>query len=488
MKTLLIVEDEKMIRQGIRTMVQRSGVPVDVILECSNGLMALEVLKEQHVDVMFTDIRMPKMDGIALVRAVQELEHVPEIVAISGFDDFTYAVEMLRNGVREYILKPVERDKIVEVLTMLESELNERMQRDITEQKMGIAQIKHVLTGQASKEEVDFLLDKYEDQFFPGGYYVCAAGKGFASELKSGSIFINDMKEVNLLIIETEKLLETERTEMVQQSVGISLEHHGIREIKEAYFEAMNARKRAFYRGGQVVRYAEPVTRIPEGLMQQERRHVDAEAWTKRLHLIGTDRTEDLDVHWNGLFEAVKRGHVRVEDFEEGMAGFLKDFANLYRSLIHEEEEKRIQKLGYMYSFDNVEDYRDALMNLVFQIHDAINEKADDSRNQQKIKQAIAYIEANFDKDLNMAVVSNEISMNYSLFSYVFKQYTGSNFVNYLRDIRVKEAKRLLKDTDMKVVDISQCIGYDNEKHFMKVFKTCTGVSPSEYRKNTAQR
>ncbi|GFI69219.1 HTH-type transcriptional regulator YesS [Lachnospiraceae bacterium] len=83
-----------------------------------------------------------------------------------------------------------------------------------------------------------------------------------------------------------------------------------------------------------------------------------------------------------------------------------------------------------------------------------------------------------------MAVVSNHISMNYSLFSYVFKQYTGNNFVNYLKEIRIQEAKRLLEETDMKVVDISGRVGYENEKHFMKTFKASCGVSPTEYRKN----
>lgn len=83
-----------------------------------------------------------------------------------------------------------------------------------------------------------------------------------------------------------------------------------------------------------------------------------------------------------------------------------------------------------------------------------------------------------------MAVVSNHISMNYSLFSYVFKQYTGNNFVNYLKEIRIQEAKRLLEETDMKVIDISCRVGYENEKHFMKTFKATLGVSPTEYRKN----
>lgn len=116
MNTVLIVEDEKLIRQGIRTIVQRSGVPVQNFMECNNGQLALEILENQPVDVMFTDIRMPKMDGIELVEAMQKLEHKPLTVAISGYDDFSYAVQMMRMGVREYILKPIEREQITAIL------------------------------------------------------------------------------------------------------------------------------------------------------------------------------------------------------------------------------------------------------------------------------------------------------------------------------------------------------------------------------------
>jgi len=83
-----------------------------------------------------------------------------------------------------------------------------------------------------------------------------------------------------------------------------------------------------------------------------------------------------------------------------------------------------------------------------------------------------------------MAMVSNEISMNYSAFSLAFKEVTGQNFVNYLREIRMQKAKQLLDETDKKVLEISTLVGYEDEKHFMKSFKSMYGVTPSEYRKN----
>ena len=102
----------------------------------------------------------------------------------------------------------------------------------------------------------------------------------------------------------------------------------------------------------------------------------------------------------------------------------------------------------------------------------------------EKMEEAISYIRENYAKDLNMAMVSNHICMNYSLFSAAFKEHTGVNFVNYLKEIRIAEAKRLLIQTEDKITEIAKQVGFENDKHFMKSFKTACGVSPSEFRKD----
>nr|MCR5754632.1 response regulator [Acetatifactor sp.] len=166
MHTLLIVEDEKMIRQGIKAMVQRSGVPIDIILECGNGEVALEILKSQPVDVMFTDIRMPKMDGIALVKAMQELPHRPLTVAVSGYDEFSYAVEMLRAGVREYILKPVDREQVKQILEKLDAEITQQKEKTEHTRTIGGQQLKHLMQdGQISEAELAAIVSEFGDSF-----------------------------------------------------------------------------------------------------------------------------------------------------------------------------------------------------------------------------------------------------------------------------------------------------------------------------------
>lgn len=123
MNTILIAEDEKFIRMGLKTMVQRSGIPVGEVLEARDGEEALEILRQRSVDLLITDIRMPKMDGIALVEQLNTLPHSPMVLVVSGYDDFNYAVAMLRSGVSDYLLKPVERQKLCEVLEKLEGNI-----------------------------------------------------------------------------------------------------------------------------------------------------------------------------------------------------------------------------------------------------------------------------------------------------------------------------------------------------------------------------
>jgi len=485
MKTVLIVEDEKLIRQGIKAMVKRSGVPVEVVMECENGEMALEIVKSQKIDVMFTDIRMPKMDGIELVHRIAECRHIPIIVVISGYDDFSYAVEMLRNGVREYLLKPVQREKIKELLYKFEEELEEKKQQRKTETQIGYQQLKYLfMQGRnISEEELDSLQQKYEDYFYKDPYVVCVFGKQTEFEADHSVIYLEDVGEGKVCIVE-----EKNRDQLLQNfqdvCVGISQTHQGLLECRQAYDEACQARKLAFCSESNVEFGQSVARKVPEGLKIEAAKLLDEQARMQRLQMIGTDKTEELSTTWEHLFEETRRGRIEPGEFFDVLQSFLDEVGKIYRNVMTEEDETIKHRCQRALEFNSLGELQECLLDWILDIHDRIQNQMDTNRNQLKMKLAVEYIHENYNHDLNMAVVSNYISMNYSLFSFSFKQYTGSNFVNYLKDIRIKEAKRLLSETDMKIVEISQSVGYDNEKHFMKIFKSTCGVSPSEYRKN----
>lgn len=485
MKTVLIVEDEKMIRQGIRAMIQRSGVPVEVIMECANGEMALDILRSQKVDVMFTDIRMPKMTGIELVQKVKELSEKPLIVAISGYADFAYAVEMLRMGAREYLLKPVEREKLWEVLRNLEQEISKDRENSRTSKRLGYQQLKYLMLNERiTEEEIATMQTEYESEFDLREYQVCVLNpKDVEASQEQPYIYLHNIEGDDVYLVPKKNTQLLLKNELAQEYVGVSLVHSGIRELRTAYKEAVDARHRAFCVGRMPVFAQESEKHVPEEFCERGQRLLGAEMKLQRVQLIGTDKTEELVKAWNGLFYAVRNEWIKPSDFVNSMNDFFKETQKTYRNILTEDQEE-VKRLKVYYAFPTLTDWQAEFMEWLLALHEQINSRFDSSKNQQKIKQAIAYIQENFDRDLNMAVVSNHISMNYSLFSSLFKEYTGSNFVNYLKGIRMEEAKRLLAKTDLRVIDISTKIGYDNEKHFMKIFKASCGVSPSEYRKN----
>ncbi len=482
MDTVLIVEDEKLIRQGIKSMILRSGVPVQTIMECNNGLMALEILKEQTVDVMFTDIRMPKMDGIALVQNMQELEHKPLTVVISGYDDFSYAVEMLRKGVREYILKPVDREQIMSIMQKLEKELLEKKEEQEEKRKIGYQQLRYLCTNHGiSDTEKELICKRYGDSFFQGEYVVCCSNyEAEEEELNSACIYLKDVEEQQVFLVEHENKGFLLKNELRGCYVGCSKVFSGIMQLDTAFRQACTARKRAFSECEKLVTYEAGMEN--EGV-EAELTENDMQLLESMVHMLGTSRVEEAVQAVRALIRDVRTGKLPIGLFQKQICHFLMRVAKNYENVLKVREEN-VLELQEIYRYQTIDEYQEILVNWMYQFNELISEEFDDYKNKQKVQQALGFIHENYNKDLNMAVVSNHISMNYSLFSHAFKQYTGKNFVNYLKELRIQEAKRLLEETDMRIIEISLAVGYENEKHFMKLFKAVCGVSPTEYRKN----
>ena len=102
--------------------------------------------------------------------------------------------------------------------------------------------------------------------------------------------------------------------------------------------------------------------------------------------------------------------------------------------------------------------------------------------NRKKMQQAVDYIRKNYDRPIDMAEVSNQISMNYTMFSSLFKQYTGMNFTTWPRKIRIEKAKRLLQNTDNKLNEVCRSVGFEDASRFTKIFREETGMTPRAYR------
>ncbi|WP_029233475.1 response regulator transcription factor [Butyrivibrio sp. VCB2006] len=481
MQTVLVVEDEKLIRQGISAMIKRCGVPVTEVIECANGLKAMEILRQKEVDVMFTDIRMPKMNGIELVKTMQELERLPITIAVSGYDDFSYAVEMMRHGVREYILKPVERDKLREVMEKLEKEISQKKDTEQKTEKLGKKFLKYILTdGEDNREDMEIL----------GKRIKADAGDSFNvlvttrdDEVQKELVDIEPIAEIegmDVFIIGTDKLQCIKKRICDEEDgfvsyAGISDTFSDVGMLKNAYLQAKTRREKAFFAEEPVL--SDKEIKVQDALAENGRKLCEKTAVSARVQLTGTDRVGAIEKEWNAFFIAAKRRLIMPEDFISAMTRFTQEYLAVYKRDLHE-------KIGNPYLHNNLSVYKEIVLETIFEENSRLLDRASEGQTEKKMLKAVNYVRENYNTDINMAVVSNYVSMNYSLFSTAFKNFTGKNFVSYIRELRIDEAKRLLKETEMRVNEIGLRVGYENDKHFMKNFKASVGVSPSEFRRN----
>lgn len=477
MNTLLIVEDDKVVRQMIRTIVQRSDIVVSNIMECDDGQEALEILDKRKVDVMITDIMMPGMNGIELVKEMQRLARKPLTVVVSGYDEFAYAVQFMRMGVRDYILKPFDREDIVDILTRLDREITED-RRNMRELRMiGCQLLKYMILNEDLPEhEIQTVVRSFEKQLLDKEYVVCCMEHSVQEDEESDRYLCLGEIEHNCVYVvgkQNKELLL--KNELWDCHVGVSKVHCGIAQLRDAYREAKIARKEAFLRVRHKVEYS---MELPVGRIEP-----DAKKVRQVAQMIGTDKiTAALKMLEQYLMKFRREGY-SCDVLDKSVNMLIDEICRIYRNAL-QEDEKELVRFRDIYRFAQSEELMEELTGWMIGFREKINEEFDDYRNRSKVDKALEYIQANYDKDLNMAVVSNYVSMNYSLFSYVFKQYTGQNFVNYIRELRMNEAKRLLVETDMRVIEVSRQVGYEDEKHFTKTFKRLSGVSPTEYRKN----
>lgn len=477
MNTLLIVDDDKLIRQMIRTIVRRSDIAVSNIMECGDGQTALEILEKRKVDVMITDVIMPGMDGIELMHKVQQLAHKPLVVIVSGCDDFACAVQLLRLGIRDYIMKPVEPARIVEILGRLDREINEDKRRMRELRTIGCQQLKYMIMNEKIPEqEVQTVSRSFEKQLLDHEYVVCCLENIAGEDEDSESyLCLGEIEHNRLYVVRRDNKELLLKNELRDCHVGVSRVHCGVAQLRTAYREAKSARKEAFLRVRHEVEYS--------GEHPKDKGGPDEEKIRQIAQLIGTDKSASALKMLAQYFAKVRREEYSGDMLDMSVNMLIDEICRIYRNVL-QEDEKELTGFKDIYRFAQSEELLDEMIGWMIGFRKKISEEFDDYKNKSKVDMAIAYIQDNYDKDLNMAVVSNHVSMNYSLFSYAFKQYTGQNFVSYLKELRVNEAKRLLAETDMRVIEISRRVGYENEKHFMKTFKSQSGVSPTEYRRN----
>lgn len=513
MRNILIVDDEKNIRLGLKAMIAREFPETYMFEFAEDGAEALNLLQHTKVDIVITDIRMPVMDGIALINRIQELVLKPAVIILSGHDDFPYAKEAIRCEVKEYLLKPIIRAELFSALVRLESDL--KLKEQISEQLSSSlqqreafkeSQLSYLLRHtHLDRETIRNKLGQIDMAWVESGFQIgvlqyrgTVTGMGhseFLARIQDELARVPDHcrdrhavvldKENQLVLIAEQSDLFPYLTERIagagyfMYSMGVSAFTGGAERLQPAYTEALEALKYTFLQSG-------PGSVSYETIPYKNKDFIVPVAAIQRIaNMLGTDRNKEMS---SLLLDILDMKTVTRFDiaYVEAVSKALNElvFDKVFHVYGGESVEilRLFKKVGDISNFYYFSDYFHSVEGLLDRLNAYVRTMKTFHIDHREMKKATQFIQENFDKDLNMAMVSNHVSFNYSYFSQAFKEYTGESFVHYLKKLRIERARELLATTDFKVYEISERAGFENVKHFSRVFKEMEGVSPQEYR------
>jgi two-component system, response regulator YesN len=257
--------------------------------------------------------------------------------------------------------------------------------------------------------------------------------------------------------------------------VGFSLLCSNLSNLRAAWRQAeIAALTRFFDQSSRVFEYAEPVMPVDRASFDQQVQKIAL--------LLGTGDS-------NGLSACVKEFFAQVQDLAERarMLYMFHDFMitgviRKYWELTESDMYLNLKSIMIenIHQFESFEDYQRTVLDFLIYLDSRFKKERTEY---PFIAEAIEYIHVHFRENLNMTVVANHVSVNYTYFSEKFKEHTGVNFNDYLKALRIDEAKQLLEKGCYKVYEVAANSGFGDAKYFMKTFKEITGLSPGEYRK-----
>lgn len=540
MYTALLVDDERSLRESISELVDWGAHGFRLLGVAENGLDALQFMEETAVpDLLITDIKMPVMDGIELAKRIREEHPTVKIVFLSGYDEFQYAVAGIRLNIVAYLLKPVAKAEIEEMLQRIHDQISEeiRQANDLTLVQRGyfeqievmkISFLISLLTEtytNVGKGDLEEFLASYDLEFLKEEKAL------FAIQLKSGGqdttlgetpkeelirfslsnivrsilgkyvpseVFLFSSTIICLISEKPEQLesaLPMLATEIVETSrkllnqevcLGVSEQYSDIFQTKKAYRQAMEAVDYARHSGKGEVIY---VTDIEAGTKNRA-------AWEEmdEYALLLALKTGDREIVKQILAAAIPdSSDSGWEDISAIKIVASVVYTTALRALRDSGADLQEQYTNWYYAFLEGTQYQSlaTIKTVIHQFCQAVLKEIQSQRSQHTnslVAKSLAYLEANFqDPEVSLKSVSQHLSVSPTYFSAVFKKETGQSFIELLTELKMNRAKELVMTTEEKMFEIALQCGYSDQHYFSYSFKKFFGISPTKMRSLQAQ-
>lgn len=503
---VLIVDDELLIRQGIKHYLNWEQEGFTVVGEASNGQEALQLVESTHPHIILTDMVMPIMDGEELTKTVKERFPQIEVIILSSFGDFEYVRSTFQSGVVDYILKPkLDAEGLLSVLKRAASRIPdfEPVEKGSDEHQSIGKIISKMISGYEADYEKSQLLS-----VFPYDHF-CILGldlrkhpdkekADFKTQLveKLEQLFIsngvvphsfNYDQNTNGILLNHNKPSLTELTAAAEQ---FAISHPQIGFVLTEDFQD-------FSQLGKVVK-----ERLLK-LLQYRFYFPNVTLLTEKS--LGTEVPEcdSFDLDW--FTAELKRKHFdsafgylqsHVESFSRCYKTDVFEFKSFFGNIIFNitvllanmgYEVKQLEKARYTY-FQSIEEASNAEQTVLVmeQFIDEAKSCIFSMPAQQEdlnIREIMQYMREHYAEPLTLKDVAKHFHFNPSYLSSYFSAHNDEGFIEYLNRIRVEEAEKLLTSANAPISEISSMVGYSDHSYFCKVFKKATGSSPSQYRR-----
>lgn len=531
MLKVFLVEDEFVVREGIKNNVDWESHGYDFCGEASDGELAFPMIQKLKPDIVITDIRMPFMDGLTLSKLIKKELPWIEIIILSGYEEFKYAKEGIKIGIAQYLLKPINGDDLLKEVDTLavkieekrkEQEIKEKYMKEMEEnflkEKKDLFQ--HLVTGSKSPVELLEISDKLNVDLSAIWYNIIL--------LKMQSI-THARDEYSNNLIELEKELEGIYSEKSLLIFDRNLEgkallfkadsEEDIIKIQENYIVEMKKILQKYegvrYFGG----IGNPVNRLRELPISFENasrafahrylvkdslvldfRDIEKNIYTEQENFdIGSMNFKQIDR--SKIHEFLKFGNKEetiyfVEEFFKDL-GSSAAKSNMFRQYIvmdiyfcvvefveglsfqKDEIDPPDMNSGVLQNPQNAMNY---LVRIICKALD-LREKSASNRYGDIVNDVIRYIEENYaDEDLSLNVLASYVNFSPNHLSMIFSQQMGQTLIRYLTTYRMNKAKEMLRCSSKKSSVISMEVGYKDPHYFSYLFKKMHGMTPTQYR------
>ncbi|QGQ98723.1 response regulator [Paenibacillus psychroresistens] len=459
---VMIVDDDKLVRKGLISAMPWQDFDMVVVGEASNGEKALELLETQSVDLLLTDLAMPVMSGIELIKHVRNRFPQIYIVVLTLHQDFEYIQEVLRLGVIDYIAKvQLEKERFEEVLARIHNRIAQESQKSANHNEKYLDDQAYILLSLNGLNR-----DTWVEDWNKSAEHV--------------------MVEVDLnlwLWVKTDDQAQDTGLVKLAQEIKAKPEWSLIhvnelngRSIKDVHTRLKEFREKEFFYSYQ-----------PDSSIKA------VALWEVNNSLTGRDEEslEQIRENWSAhewiYQDAVFKSH--VNDLKElrlsqpKLLGLLYALMDKWNLILFPVSSLKIQLEGSFASWHHVEAW---FMNTRLIIRNAISKTSYSDEVMECIIKATYIAHEEMDQQITAASIAKRVNMSRSYFSQCFKEITGINFSDHLRRIRLEKAKEYLLFTNKTILWIAEHVGYLDDKYFSRTFREHVGMLPSEYRQKSS--